>query len=850
MKKLSILVLFAMMLAVLFTACGEAHDHTYSDKWTTDSENHWHKATCEHTDAIASKGAHTDTDEDGACDVCGLGDAHNHNYSDEWCNDAENHWHAATCDGHADEKIVVTPHADSDENGICDVCAYNIFYTVSVDYDADLITLAGDLTTKASSTVSFSATVGGKYLVSANGAQQSGDAVTNADGTVTYSYTVENVSSQDVVVELAAERFNYAEVVATGTASFETLSSFSFAETEFEVEIPAAGYYVIVSDVIDVDFFGTEEGAIVADEAGTYTVTARYFSWEDSDEGLEFNYTVLEASLDITLDESGEGYILPANIYLNISFVAPAAGNYFITSSVLGLAWNDDISINGIYVQASEAGEVFEFSLLYNDETENVFEFDWTTITPEAVVLNKGANTFDVTYGQYTLVSFTADAEGNYAFGFETSYVFAFYESIYCTYTSSATYYLEAGETVSFYVYYPYAEEDYTENAQVYPALSIYEDNLVSADNDGEIYAFLNDLSDSWSSNNFTFTAAEGTLIALVGEGELEWVDTLDVIDVAGESMVLIAVKTTEENATEASVYVSEKTYELYLELGENEVTLTPGVIYNLYLIVDDTYVDVTLDWDNDSVFVYLQNEDSYTAGSTAMWYYDEYNWTIINDSFDDVTLTMTLGYPSAGGEDVEYDGSFTVTCATFGTSAYAGKYDYVIDEFGAVTVYSNGSLTQNVMISVGMGGVYTVQFADMRMPVEIGTALSGTVDVLFNGTMHMYTITFGAAGGNGGSETPASGLVVGENHVTVTVSNYYCPGVEISFTATEAGTYTLSAAAGEENAEVYSMINDEFVDLPYSFTVDAGQTVTFVIFTTAIMTLTEDVIDLVITKL
>ena len=849
MKKLSILVLFAMLLAVLFTACGEAHDHTYSDKWTTDSENHWHKATCEHTDAIASKGAHTDTDEDGACDVCGLGDAHNHNYSDEWCNDAENHWHAATCDGHADEKIVVTPHADSDDNGICDVCAYDIFYTVSVDYDADLITLAGDLTTKASSTVSFSATVGGKYIVSATGAQQNGDAVENADGTVTYNYTVENVSTQDVVVELNAERFNYAEVVATGTASFETLSSFSFAEAEFEVEIPAAGYYIIVSDVIEVDFFGTEEGAIVADEAGTYTVTAGYFSWVDSDEGLEFNYTVLEASLDITLDESGEGYILPANLYLNISFVAPAAGNYFITSSVLGLAWNDDISINGIYVQASEAGEVFEFTLLYNDETENVFEFDWTTITPEAVVLNKGANTFDVTYGQYTLVSFTADAEGTYAFAFGTSYVYEFTEyGMYCTYTSSAIYYLEAGETVSFYVYYPYTEEDYTETAQVYAALSLYEENVVAADNDGETYAFINTLSDSWSSNHFTFTAGEGTLIALVGDGELEWVDTLTVNNVEGESVLLIAVKTTEANATEASVSVNEKIYETTLEIGENEITLVAGITYNLYLNYE-SYSDVALTWDNSDVAVTLQNEDSYTSGSTAMWYGESFCWTITNYGFDDVTLTITLGAPSAGGEDIEYDGSFTVVCATFGTSAYAGNYDYVIDEFGAITVYSNGSVTQNVMISVGMGGVYSIQFADMRMPVEIGTALSGTVDVMFNGSMHMYTITFGAAGGNGGSDNTASGLVVGENQVTVTVSNYYCPGVEISFTATEAGTYTLSAAAGEENAEVYSMINDELVDLPYSFTVDAGQTVTFVIFTSEVMTLTEDVIDLVITK-
>ena len=37
---------------------GEAKGHTYSDQWTYDTENHWHKATCEHTNEQGSFGPH------------------------------------------------------------------------------------------------------------------------------------------------------------------------------------------------------------------------------------------------------------------------------------------------------------------------------------------------------------------------------------------------------------------------------------------------------------------------------------------------------------------------------------------------------------------------------------------------------------------------------------------------------------------------------------------------------------------------------------------------------------------------------------------------------------------------
>ena len=96
-----------------------------------------------------------------------------------------------------------------------------------------------------------------------------------------------------------------------------------------------------------------------------------------------------------------------------------------------------------------------------------------------------------------------------------------------------------------------------------------------------------------------------------------------------------------------------------------------------------------------------------------------------------------------------------------------------------------------------------------------------------------------------------ADGLVLGENSVFVTVNNYFCAGTEVSFTAEQAGTYTINAADGEQNADLTLITasgDAEWIEnLPYEFTLEAGESITFVVATTAIMTLTEDYIDLVV---
>ncbi len=80
MKKKWFAVFFMVVCTICcafgLTACGEKgdnqHTHTYSTEWSHDAENHWHAATCEHASEVKDKAAHDM--ENGVCAVCGYED--------------------------------------------------------------------------------------------------------------------------------------------------------------------------------------------------------------------------------------------------------------------------------------------------------------------------------------------------------------------------------------------------------------------------------------------------------------------------------------------------------------------------------------------------------------------------------------------------------------------------------------------------------------------------------------------------------------------------------------------------------------------------------------------------------
>ena len=136
--KNKFLVILSLVLSVLMllASCDEVPGgeiggdgsgcaHTFAEGWATDATNHWHAATCEHGEVKDSLAEHVDADEDGKCDVCAYEVGHTHAYAAEWSSDETNHWKTATCT-HTDEKVELGLHADDDQNGECDACAAHV----------------------------------------------------------------------------------------------------------------------------------------------------------------------------------------------------------------------------------------------------------------------------------------------------------------------------------------------------------------------------------------------------------------------------------------------------------------------------------------------------------------------------------------------------------------------------------------------------------------------------------------------------------------------------------------------------------------------------------------------------
>lgn len=76
-KRVISLILFAIFMVSMVVSLSSCNlfgpkecTHTFEEAWTTDATNHWHKATCEHTEEKGELAAHVDADSNKKCDVC------------------------------------------------------------------------------------------------------------------------------------------------------------------------------------------------------------------------------------------------------------------------------------------------------------------------------------------------------------------------------------------------------------------------------------------------------------------------------------------------------------------------------------------------------------------------------------------------------------------------------------------------------------------------------------------------------------------------------------------------------------------------------------------------------------
>ncbi len=154
----------------------------------------------------------------------------------------------------------------------------------------------------------------------------------------------------------------------------------------------------------------------------------------------------------------------------------------------------------------------------------------------------------------------------------------------------------------------------------------------------------------------------------------------------------------------------------------------------------------------------------------------------------------------------------------------------------------TNYNLLPDLMEMVGTlawteGVTVTVNGAAVESPYDLSNIFGKPwiVATVTEETEAVFTITLPA------EDVPV--LILGSNAIEVTDSY---EGTTVVFTADAAGTYTIMAAEGEANACVMIETDSgsEDATLPYTFTLDAGASQTFIILT---LDWSEDTIDLVL---
>ncbi len=268
------------------------------------------------------------------------------------------------------------------------------------------------------------------------------------------------------------------------------------------------------------------------------------------------------------------------------------------------------------------------------------------------------------------------------------------------------------------------------------------------------------------------------------------------------------------------------------LVLGENAVdvvgealrdfTAAEAGTYVLSAAEGETNADVYIETATGSEWAELPYEFTLAEGETITFIVYTYDWS--NDTID-LVLSKKAEEPVEPVEEFVtlYTGENKLTLVP------NTNYSIFFDLGSADVNGSELSWTGDVVVTVN--GIEITSPYDLS-GYKKGTAIVATVAAETEVT---FVVTIPVEEGN-------EPLTLGENAVDVVGEALR------DFTAAEAGTYVLSAAEGETNADVYfeTAYGSEWAELPYEFTLAEGETITFIVYT---YDWSNDTIDLVLSK-
>ena len=340
-------------------------------------------------------------------------------------------------------------------------------------------------------------------------------------------------------------------------------------------------------------------------------------------------------------------------------------------------------------------------------------------------------------------------------------------------------------------------------------------------------------------------------------------------------------------NANEFLAYQSY--YTLVAEEANTEITLYIGGLESAYGNVELTLglekvapAAVTQETQTLSLTVAGDNAFAFTAEENGAYRID-FDENLAVAAFNDETNTIAYAFASDyfefdyAGEPVVFFARYagiaeefvspygaSVTITRIGDEGYrspvAPETLYLTPEFPQESVVPANSVAQDIPLTVIISpiGDWSISWDNEKVKVYVGETLiendyefsiidnrASLTLTVHNETATNQPVTFTLTekySGSGGNT-----LTLGANSVTVTVTNYYANQTECTFTAEKAGKYRISAADGEENAEVYDANNEWIEELPYEFELQANESTTFFVASAEVMTITTDEINLVI---
>ncbi len=863
------------------------HTHTYADAWSQSEDEHWHEVTCGHTIPVADKNAHVDADHNKECDICGYKPEHFHTFEEVWSADANGHYHKANC-GH-DAKADEQPHNGYEQDGLCDACGYEVFhlYTVTVTLPDDSFkvtapdgTVTPTFTVKEGTDATFTVTLPERLLItSADGATIEGKP-TKADGYRTYTLKISAIAA-DLTITLQLDKTSNVEVVVpAGKYEMEITKAWQKLTGTVTFHAPASGRYIVYSsshaglsgvtfhladNTVEQNTTGISYAFDVAAE-GDVTLDWTYFAMSVPEGGKEtFTYVIAKIDPEKVLDSmEGEGYTMPTNADVKITFTVPEPGLYRITSSY-PVAWDGDVTKPHVFM-VSEGALTQSLMLHYHKETESSFPFDWKIEKMSGTTpVGMGDTTVTAPVDNYYGIEFTAPSDGSYYFSVSDPQM-ALYQWYSSEYWSSMN---QVGTS--------WTAEDVKKGDQVilYVRVNIYDDDITDAiegvlsigyvppANDEGYLAQVGSenifVSNDYQDGEYTITLPAGGQISV--DGGQTWLSGVDSLAIPGYGVLEYLVK----GDGDTVVVVFEKLeYNVTLAVGPNTVSLIPGKEYTFTLTgtaSPDYHVTYLLHWTDAAITVTYGGQTLATGATIDRYNPDSSTVTVVYNgpSKADIAFTLEDGYVVPGIDTSMLSGKYTVNFMsnpemyivtftpaapgalngtltvkdnnTYSNKRFNGDFLYAYAPATGVTVTTTDGEAVDIFISANTNGNLTFQCAGLAKPQVLNPATPAGGDE--NETPDMPE-----------DPLPESDIKVGENAVSIAAAG----SETITFTATEAGTYTFSWAEGETNGDAMVEIDyvSESLYFPHTVTLAAGESFTFMLGTAD---WAADTIDFVITK-